>query len=73
MSRSTMLQEFDLLETRLQEIVTLCIELRLENQALKAQHTALIEERARLIEKNETARSKVEQMIIRLKSMETSQ
>lgn len=68
-----MLQEFDLLETRLQEIVTLCIELRLENQALKAQHTALIEERARLIEKNETARSKVEQMIIRLKSMETSQ
>ena len=37
------------------------------------QHSSLIEERARLVEKNETARTKVEQMIIRLKSMEAGQ
>ena len=34
---------------------------------------ALVEERSRLVEKNETARSKVEQMIVRLKSLEAGQ
>lgn len=65
-------EEFDALESRVQKIVALCTQLRLENQTLKEQQHALVEERARLIEKNETARSKVEQMIIRLKSMEAS-
>jgi cell division protein ZapB len=54
-------------------LIQLCTRLRQENQSLKQQQNALVEERARLIDKNETARSKVEQMIIRLKSMEMSQ
>lgn len=66
-------KEFDALESRLQDVAALCSKLRLENQSLKQQQDSLIEERARLIEKNETARSKVEQMIIRLKSLEASQ
>lgn len=67
-----MLEEFDALESRLQEIAALCSRLRLENQSLKEQQNALIEERAQLIEKNDTARSKVEQMILRLKSLEAN-
>ena len=66
-------EEFDALESRLQDVAELCSKLRLENQSLKQQQDSLIEERAKLIEKNETARSKVEQMIIRLKSLEASQ
>lgn len=66
-------EEFDALESRLQDVAALCSKLRLENQSLKQQQDLLIEERARLIEKNETARSKVEQMIIRLKSLEAGQ
>lgn len=73
MSRPTMQEEFDALESRTQEIITLCTHLRQENQSLKEQQSVLVEERARLIEKSETARSKVEQMIVRLKSMEASQ
>jgi cell division protein ZapB len=66
-------KEFDAFESRLHEVAKLCSNLRLENQSLKQQQNSLIEERSRLIEKNETARSKVEQMIIRLKSLEASQ
>lgn len=73
MSQSTLHDEFDALETRLQEVVALCSRLRLENQSLKEQQDNLVEERARLIDKNETARSKVEQMIVRLKSLEANQ
>ncbi len=73
MSSPTVHEEFDALESRVQKIAELYAQLRLENQSLKEQQLSLVEERARLIEKNETARSKVEQMIVRLKSMEASQ
>lgn len=55
------------------DLAGLCSQLHLENQSLKNQQGSLVEERARLIEKNELARSKVEQMIQRLKSLEASQ
>jgi len=60
-------------DARLGELAALCTKLRTENLVLREQHSSLIEERARLVEKNETARTKVEQMIIRLKSMEAGQ
>jgi len=65
--------ELDGLESRLGELSALCSKLRTENLVLREQQGSLIEERARLIEKNETARTKVEQMIVRLKSMEVGQ
>jgi cell division protein ZapB len=72
MSHASLEEQVDALEERLQALLTLCTRLRQENHSLKAQQVSLVEERARLIKKNETARSKVEQMIIRLKSMEVS-
>ncbi len=61
------------IEAKLKNVISLCERLRLENASLLEQQNNLVEERARLIEKNEQARSKVEQMILRLKSLEASQ
>lgn len=65
--------EFAALERRLDRLTGLCERLALENRSLRGQQRALVEERARLVEKNETARTKVEQMIVRLKSLEAGQ
>lgn len=65
--------EFNRLENRMQELISLCSKLHLENTSLKSQQGSLVEERARLIKKNELARSKVEKMIDRLKSLESNQ
>jgi len=73
MSRSTLDKQFALMQSRVQDVATLCERLRQENKALLEQQNDLVEERSKLIEKNEMARAKVEQMISRLKSMEASQ
>lgn len=73
MSQSTVNQAFTLMHSRVQDVVTLCERLRQENKTLREQQNELVEERSKLIEKNEMARAKVEQMITRLKAMETSQ
>jgi len=70
MSRRSLDEELAALEARVQELAALCSRLTLENRAMREQRDALVEERARLLEKNETARGKVEQMIVRLKAME---
>jgi len=58
------------LESRIDELVRSCAALREENHSLKLQHTSLITERAKLIEKNELARVRVEAILNRLRSME---
>ncbi|MEE4360564.1 MAG: TIGR02449 family protein [Pseudomonadales bacterium] len=58
------------LERRIDELVRLCDQLTRENQALQARHQDWAHERARLVEKNELAKHKVESMIGRLKSLE---
>lgn len=73
MSQSTINKEFTLMQSKVQDVITLCARLRQENKALLEQQNELVEERSKLIEKNEMARAKVEQMITRLKAMETSQ
>ena len=73
MSQSTVDKEFTLMQSRVQDVITLCERLRKENKALLEQQSEMAEERSKLIEKNEMARAKVEQMITRLKAMETSQ
>lgn len=73
MSNPSLHDEFSRLETRMQDLISLCSRLHLENESLKNQQGSLVEERARLIEKNELARNKVEQMIQRLKSLEAGQ
>lgn len=64
------LQDFDTLERRIDELVRMCARLGRENRALKAQQQAWTIERARLIEKNELAKHRVEAMISRLKGLE---
>ena len=57
-------------EARLDELISLCDRLEKENSTLRSQETDWQQERARLIEKNELARNRVEAMITRLKSLE---
>jgi len=59
------------LENKLDQVLSLCARLDRENQALKESQSLWSQERTRLIEKNELARSRVEAMIGRLKSLET--
>jgi len=72
MSRSDINEEIKQLEAQVNDLASLCQRLHLENRSLKEQQVSLVEERARLVEKNELARTKVEQMIIRLKSLEAT-
>lgn len=61
------------LETKIDELVTLCSTLDRENKQLRRRESDWNNERRQLLIKNETARSKVEAMISRLKAMETSE
>ena len=62
--------DLEVLESRLTELVDRCDVLARENHALKQMQASWTTERAKLIEKNELAKSKVESMISRLKSLE---
>ena len=64
-------QDLKTLEFRIDELILLCSQLKIENQALREQHSGLLSERGNLMEKNEMARSRIESMIMRLKTMET--
>ncbi|MEJ2619885.1 MAG: TIGR02449 family protein [Candidatus Thiodiazotropha sp.] len=67
--------ELDLqaLEVRVEELIRACSYLKDENKSLRIRQDNLVAERAALIEKTELARTRVEAMITRLKSMETPQ
>ncbi len=58
------------LELKIDQLIELCNALNRENQALKAENANWQQERQDLIDKNELARSKVEAMINRLRTME---
>ena len=58
------------LENKIDDLISLCQELNRENHALKAEVAGWRDERKDLIDKNELARSKVEAMIDRLRTME---
>ena len=64
-------QDLDALERKVDDLLRLCTRLSRENRALKAQQHTWTIERARLIEKNELAKQRVEGMISRLKSLES--
>ena len=63
-------KQFKELEKKIDELISLCKELNLENGTLKAQVAGWRDERKDLIDKNDLARSKVEAMIDRLRTME---
>lgn len=63
-------QELHKLEVRLDELVSSIKRLKEENRSLRNQQDNMVSERAKLIEKNEMAKTRVEAMINRLKAME---
>ena len=65
-------QDLRALEVRVEELIRACAHLKQENKALKARHDQLLAERAALTEKTDMARSRVEAMISRLKSLEAN-
>ena len=64
------LEEMDDLERRVSELISLTKQLSRENKALRTQQENWSVERAKLIEKNELAKSRVESMIGRLRALE---
>ena len=64
------LDEMDVLERRVNELISLTEQLSRENKALRTQQENWSVERAKLIEKNELAKSRVESMIGRLRALE---
>ena len=65
-------EEFKRLEIRIDELIQTCEQLKEENRLLKAQQQSYSNERAKLLVKQEEARHRVESMIRRLKSLETT-
>ncbi len=60
------------LEDQIDDLIAAVSQLKQENTSLRHQHDQLISERSQLIEKTELARSRVEAMITRLRSLELS-
>ncbi|NOZ52050.1 MAG: TIGR02449 family protein [Gammaproteobacteria bacterium] len=58
------------LENQIDELIKICSHLKDENAFLRERQELLVEERARLIEKADMARNRVEGVLTRLKAME---
>lgn len=58
------------LEDRIDALIEACQHLKNENNSLKSEKENLMAERAKLVEKTQTARTRIESMIDRLKALE---
>ncbi|MEW8015501.1 MAG: TIGR02449 family protein [Candidatus Sedimenticola endophacoides] len=65
-------QNLKRLEVRVDDLIHIVALLKEENKSLRVKQGNLVSERAELIEKTELAKSRVEAMISRLKSMEAN-
>ncbi len=61
---------FDSLSIKVDDLIDLCTQMKLENQALKASASTWENERQQLLEKNEQAKSKLESILDRLKALD---
>ncbi len=64
--------ELQRIEKRVEELVSICNQLKEENRSLRQRQEMLVAEKAGLLQKNDLVRGRVEAMIERLKSMEHS-
>lgn len=62
--------DLETLEKRIDELIAFCDELERKQSTMEADREKWLLERTRLLEKNEMAKSKIEAMIMRLKSLE---
>ncbi|MCI0508140.1 MAG: TIGR02449 family protein [Gammaproteobacteria bacterium] len=58
------------LENRIDELITICDQLKNENTVLRERHEKMAEEQERLVEKADLARSRVETILKKLRTME---
>ncbi|MFQ5544399.1 MAG: TIGR02449 family protein [Acidiferrobacterales bacterium] len=58
------------LEGRIDQLINVCQRLRQENSSLKSENQGLTDEHIKLVEKTRLARSRIEDMIGRLKALE---
>ena len=58
------------LENRIDELITVCDQLKNENTVLRERQDLLVQEREKLIQKADLARTRVESILTRLRSME---
>ncbi|MBO6564532.1 MAG: TIGR02449 family protein [Pseudomonadales bacterium] len=63
--------DINALEKRIDELIALCDELERKQSSMESDRENWMQERTRLLEKNEMAKAKVEAMIMRLKSLES--
>jgi cell division protein ZapB len=63
-------EELKVITQRVDQLIALALKLADENRSLRTSQEQLMAERANLMAKNEQARSRVEAMIHRLKSLE---
>ena len=61
--------EIEHLEHKIDELIQVCDELKKKYAKLQSDKEILLAERAQLMEKNKTAQTKVEAMIMRLKAL----
>ena len=69
-AKNQSMKEMDILERRINELIAFNEQLSRENRALRTQQENWSVERAKFIEKNELAKSRVESMITRLRTLE---
>lgn len=62
--------DFIALDQKMHDLVALCRKLTMENQQLRRQEQSWIAEKAKLMEKNDVIRNKLEAVIQRLRSLE---
>jgi cell division protein ZapB len=62
--------EIKMLESRIDQLIDFCQQLKHENSSLRSENQDLADERARLVEKTKLARTRIETMIGRLKALE---
>ena len=63
---------FDSLNTKVDDLIELCAEMKRENQLLKANESNWLSERKQLLERNQEAKSKLQSILVRLKAMHNS-
>jgi len=61
---------FQSLNSKVDDLINLCAEMKRENQLLKASENSLQAERKQLLERNKEAKSKLESVLVRLKAMD---
>ena len=63
-------ESFNTLSGKVDDLIDLCAEMKRENKVLKADKSTLQHERQRLLEKNQVAKTKLQSVLNRLKSMD---